>query len=68
MYFVILIIVLAVILVFLNAIKVYNHWKDKGIPYVKPVYLLGNFAGNILRLRSFETLIKDSYNEFPNSR
>lgn len=68
MYLIIFAIAFATFFALYKSTRVYSHWKNKGVPYIKPIYFLGNFGGNLFRLKSFETLIRDCYNAFPNSR
>lgn len=59
---------LTALLFYLNVYKRFSHWKNKGIPYSKPIYFLGNFASNVFRIKSFTTIVEECYNEFPKSR
>uniref|UniRef100_A0A1Y1L0G7 Cytochrome P450 n=1 Tax=Photinus pyralis TaxID=7054 RepID=A0A1Y1L0G7_PHOPY len=59
---------LAALLFYLNVSKRFSYWKNKGIPYSKPIYFLGNFASNVFRIKSFETIVEECYKEFPKSR
>uniref|UniRef100_A0A1Y1N4A8 Cytochrome P450 n=1 Tax=Photinus pyralis TaxID=7054 RepID=A0A1Y1N4A8_PHOPY len=68
MYLILFAIAFAILFALFKLTRVYSQWRDKGVPYIKPIYFLGNFGGNVLRLKSFETLTRECYNAFPNSR
>lgn len=59
---------LASLLFYLTITKQANYWKNKGIPYSKPIYFLGNFTSNVFRIKSFENIVEDNYKKFPNQR
>ncbi|KAK5641518.1 hypothetical protein RI129_010065 [Pyrocoelia pectoralis] len=51
-----------------SVVRYYKYWQNKKIPYIRPLYLFGNFAGTIFRIKSMKTIVEDAYDAFPNSR
>lgn len=48
--------------------KVFEHWKKKGVKYVKPLPLVGNMLPTVLQTKSMSELTQDFYNAFPDER
>ncbi|KAF5288533.1 hypothetical protein FQA39_LY15401 [Lamprigera yunnana] len=42
--------------------------EEKGVPYVKPVYLLGNLTSNILQVNSIPTIVENAYRKHLSNR
>lgn len=66
-----LLVILAIVLLYLLYVGVYKpmlFWKDKGVPYVQPVPLLGNIWKAMFVKESFIDTMKDMYNQFENER
>lgn len=51
-----------------KARKVNQHWKNLGVPHVKPVLLFGNMIDLVFRRRTQQDIIKDIYEKFPNEK
>jgi hypothetical protein len=45
-----------------------NHWKKRGVKYVKPIPLIGNMLPVVTNSQSFWTLLLEAYKAFPNER
>ncbi|KAF5288521.1 hypothetical protein FQA39_LY15389 [Lamprigera yunnana] len=56
------------VLFYFKVVKKYNFWHDRGVPYIKPIYFIGNFGATIFRIKSIHQILKDAYNKYPNSR
>lgn len=54
--------------IYLVLIEPNRYWKKQGVPYIKPVPIFGNMFSNVLQLRSFNDMINDFYNAYPNNR
>ncbi|KAK5641517.1 hypothetical protein RI129_010064 [Pyrocoelia pectoralis] len=67
MWFIVLCVVLSA-LFYWKVVRNYSHWKNKGIPYIRPIYFFGNFASNIFRIKSLKTIVEEAYDAFPNKR
>ncbi|KAF5291525.1 hypothetical protein FQR65_LT01838 [Abscondita terminalis] len=65
-----LIVVSAILFLFLyyKAIKSLNYWKDRGIPHLKPLPILGNFAPVTFQKISIFDQLHDWYHQFPKER
>ena len=48
--------------------KYNNYFKDLGIPYMKPVFLLGSNSNMITRRAAISNLLVKWYNEFYNDK
>ncbi|KAK5644030.1 hypothetical protein RI129_007875 [Pyrocoelia pectoralis] len=48
--------------------QIYNFWRERRVPYVKPVYILGNFARRAFRLGSMHDCVDKIYNTLPDVR
>lgn len=46
----------------------YQFFAERGIPYVKPTFLLGNGASILLKLEDMMQNIQKMYNSFPNAK
>ncbi|KAF5288522.1 hypothetical protein FQA39_LY15390 [Lamprigera yunnana] len=56
------------VLFYFKVVKKYNFWHDRGVPYIKPIYFVGNFGPTIFRIKSIHQILRDAYNKYPNSR
>lgn len=43
--------------------KPWQYWKDKKIPYVKPLPIFGNGLGLFLRIKTMHQFVQDLYNQ-----
>ncbi|XP_061722208.1 cytochrome P450 6B2-like [Cydia pomonella] len=46
--------------------KKFNYWKKRGVPYAKPIPLLGNYAGYILTKEYIGSEVQKLCKKFPN--
>lgn len=46
----------------------YGYFEAKGIPYSKPMFIVGSRKDFLLRNKSLLTVMKDFYDEFPNDK
>ncbi|XP_046669372.1 cytochrome P450 6B1-like [Homalodisca vitripennis] len=55
-------------LLYLYMTATHNHWKKKGIPYVKPSMIFGNLKEYFLREKALIHIIQDIYNNLDGQR
>lgn len=66
-----LLIIFTALLVYFLYVFVYKplfYWRDQGVPYARPVPLLGNTAKSTFMIESFCDTLKQMYNKFENKR
>ncbi|XP_065342834.1 uncharacterized protein LOC135941347 [Cloeon dipterum] len=51
------------ILAYLYAVRNYDYWAKRGIPFIEPVPLFGNMIDAILQKKSFADLFAEQYNQ-----
>ena len=57
-------VVAAIYLIYKWGTKHYNYFKDRGIPYIKPVFLIGSNINVFTKKLSLSDLIVKWYNEY----
>lgn len=60
--------VLLLSILFVKFLKVWNFWKNKGIPYVNVFHSFHNYAENALRRNDCTMKLESIYTKYPNSR
>ncbi|XP_073952755.1 cytochrome P450 6B2-like [Choristoneura fumiferana] len=48
--------------------RTFNYWKDRNVPYLKPVPFFGNLYKSTVRSTSVGQIMKKIYNEYPNEK
>ncbi|KAF2899550.1 hypothetical protein ILUMI_06624, partial [Ignelater luminosus] len=67
MWFVVAVALLALIY-YMVGIKPYNYWKQKGVPYLKPLPVVGNLGPNVFGQLNISELMEIFYYSYPNAR
>lgn len=63
-----ILVILAIILIYKWGISTFDYFEKKGIPYNKPIFLVGSRLGMILKQGSIVDFISKIYNEFKNEK
>ncbi|KAI8421254.1 hypothetical protein MSG28_008309 [Choristoneura fumiferana] len=48
--------------------RTFNYWKDRNVPYLKPVPFFGNLYKSTIRSTLVGEIMKKIYNEYPNEK
>lgn len=59
-----IIVILIAFLIYKWGTKDYDYFKKKGIPFPKPLFLIGNSGGSIMRKYSMPEYFLSLYKEF----
>lgn len=57
-------VIAAIYLIYKWGTKYFNYFKDLGIPYIKPVFLLGSNSNIVTRKYAITDMIAKWYNDF----
>ncbi|XP_022920090.1 cytochrome P450 9e2-like [Onthophagus taurus] len=68
MFWIITILVFVLSLAFYKIRRIYQHFEEKGVDYIKPNFLFGNVMSCDLKKESFYTLMQKFYEAFPTKR
>lgn len=63
-----ILVILAIILIYKWGTSTFDYFEKKGIPYNKPIFLVGSRLGMILKQGSIVDFISKIYNEFKNEK
>lgn len=60
--------ILIVVIIYKLGTKDFDYFTKKGIPFAKPIFLVGTSGGSIIRKYSLPEYVTMRYNSFPENK
>ncbi|KAK4887308.1 hypothetical protein RN001_003579 [Aquatica leii] len=63
-----IVIIFLISFIYYKFLKIKDYWLKKGVPYIKPLPLVGNMLASLLKRQTITNFIINTYNAFPTKR